>query len=268
MRPNLVQENPVDPTKRFSNRVDNYIKYRPGYPPGIIEFFREALGVAPGSIVADVGSGTGKLSEMLLEAGYQVTGVEPNDAMRAAAEYLLARFPSFRSVAAKAEETTLDDASVDLIVAGQAFHWFDQAAAKKEFERILKPGGHVALIWNDREPDGGPMLRAYEAFLREYCPEYATATHTDVAAESLEAFFGAGRVAEVRFENSQTLDYEGLKGRLLSCSYVPVEGPDFERLMEALPRLFDSHEKNGRVTLVYETKVFYGTAKASRGLGE
>jgi SAM-dependent methyltransferase len=252
------EERAVDPTKRFSNRVDNYVKYRPGYPPALVAFLRGELGLAPASTIADIGSGTGKLSEIFLDAGYAVIGVEPNDEMRAAAERLLADRPSFRSIAARAEATTLGDGSVDLVAAGQAFHWFDPEPTKREFRRILAPGGSVALVWNDRRQEGDTSLEAYEAFLNEYCPEYPATSHTDVELAALEGFFGPGNVGEARFGNSQTLDYEGLVGRILSSSYAPADGPAYVRLMEALPRFFEEHQRGGALTIVYDTKVFYG----------
>src|SRR5205085_2510432 len=153
-----------------------------------------------------------------------------------------------------AEATTLADASADLVVAGQAFHWFDEGRAREEFRRILVPGGSVALVWNERRPEGSPELAAYERFLRDTCPDYRTARHRRVDAASLVSFF-AGPVGEVAFENAQRLDYAGLRGRLLSCSYVPTEGPAFDRLEEALPHFFEAHGADGLFTLAYRTKV-------------
>jgi ubiquinone/menaquinone biosynthesis C-methylase UbiE len=153
---------PGDVTQRFSSRVDNYIRYRPGYPDAILDTLRDAYGLTPASIVADVGSGTGILTEMFLRHGNVVYGIEPNREMREAAERLLAGYDRFHSVAATAEDTTLGDDSVDLVTAGQAFHWFDPSKARAEFARVLKPGGWVALIWNERVVTT-PFLADYAA---------------------------------------------------------------------------------------------------------
>ena len=155
------------PTERFTSRVETYIKYRPTYPAAVIDLLRSECGLTADAIVADVGSGTGILSELVLKNGNEVIGVEPNQAMRLAAEHLLSSYPRFRSVEGSAEASTLPAASVDLITAGQAFHWFDATAARREFARILKPNGSVALIWNDRQLDSTEFLRGYEALLRQ-----------------------------------------------------------------------------------------------------
>ncbi len=154
----------TDSKERFSNRVEDYVRYRPGYPRAVLDLLREECGFAPESVVADIGSGTGILTQMLLENGNVVYGVEPNAEMRAAGESLLQRYARFRSVAGSAEATTLPDASVDFVFVGQAFHWFEPKAARAEFERVLKPRGWVAVIWNERKKDATAFLREYETF--------------------------------------------------------------------------------------------------------
>ena len=158
----------INPTLRFTGRVENYVKYRPGYPAGIIETFVKECGLTAGSVVADIGSGTGILSEVFLKNGNRVFGVEPNHEMREAGSRLLGKYAGFMSVDGAAEATTLEDCSVDFVTAGQAFHWFDRQRARKEFVRILKPNGWVTLIWNERLTDTSPFLRAYEDLLRRY----------------------------------------------------------------------------------------------------
>lgn len=160
----------ADPTERFSNRAEDYVRYRPGYPRAILPPLREDCGLAPESRIADVGSGTGLLGRVFLDDGETVYGVEPNAEMRAAGERSLRGYPRFHSVAASAEATSLAEASVDFIVAGQAFHWFDAQAARREFARILRPGGWVAVLWNERRTDATGFLRAYEALLRRFSP--------------------------------------------------------------------------------------------------
>jgi SAM-dependent methyltransferase len=243
---------------RFDDRVENYVAYRPKYPAGVIEFLRGELGLTPDAMVADVGSGTGILSELLLGAGCQVVGVEPNDAMRAAAESRLKSCAEFRSVKGTAEATTLEDASADFITAAQAFHWFDAERARAEFRRILKPGGRVVLVWNMRRTDATPFLRDYENLLREFGTDYAQVNCEQISEGRIAEFF-AGEFRSKAFDNFQSFDFAGLRGRLLSSSYVPLEGhAKFEPMLEALRRLFDTHQRDGRVRVEYDTKVYYG----------
>jgi SAM-dependent methyltransferase len=248
------------PTQRFSSRVENYIKYRPGYPPKIIEVLKAECGLTPTSIVADVGSGTGILTELLLKNGNRVFGVEPNREMRESAERLLAGYANFTSVDAPAEATTLPAHSVNLVVAAQAFHWFDYAAARREFVRILRPGGRVALVWNERHTVSSPFLRAYECVLRTYAPEYEQVDHKRVAAhEAIAGFFSPGAFKLARFPNRQRFDLEGLKGRLLSASYAPEAGhPSHQPMLDDLHAIFEAHQVDGCVTLEYETRMYYG----------
>ncbi len=246
------------PTERFTSRVETYAKYRPGYPAEVIELLRSECGLALGSIVADVGSGTGIFTELLLKNGSTVIGVEPNEAMRGAAENLLREYSKFQSVKGSAEATTLPNVSVGLITAGQAFHWFDSAAARNEFVRILKPGGFVALIWNDRRLDSTAFLRDYEALLREYGTDYAKVQEFD-PLDQMARFFAPQSFKHKEFPNRQAFDFAGFKGRVLSASYTPEPGnPKFEPMIKALQDLFDSNEENGSVALEYDTRVFYG----------
>jgi ubiquinone/menaquinone biosynthesis C-methylase UbiE len=179
----------ADPTRRFSSRVDDYIRFRPGYPPAVISLLERECGLRPGIRIADIGSGTGILSELLLTAGCEVAAVEPNPDMRQAGERLLGARPRFLSIAGRAEDTRLPDHSVDLITAAQSFHWFDQRATKAEFRRILRPGGFVVLIWNERLVVG-PFLEGYEALLQRYCPEYAEVDHRRIDGPVMDQFFG------------------------------------------------------------------------------
>jgi SAM-dependent methyltransferase len=184
---------PSDPTRRFSDRVDNYVRYRPGYPAEALDILRAETGLTAESVVADVGSGTGILSELFLKHGNTVYGIEPNDDMRQAAERLLRGYPEFHSVAGSAEATTLPAAGVDFVVAGQAFHWFDRPRARAEFARILRPGGWVVLLWNARRVDATPFLRDYEALLQAYSIDYRQVRHENVTPEVLAGWFADGR---------------------------------------------------------------------------
>ncbi len=240
--------------------MENYTRYRPGYPAEILDLLRQRCGLTEESGIADVGSGTGALARLFLENGNRVFGVEPNQEMRVAAEHLLRRYGQFRSVAARAEETTLPHASVDFVTAGQAFHWFDPDPTRREFARILKPGGCVALIWNTRRKEGEPFLAGYERLLRSHGTDYRAVYHGRRASrENIRGFFLPDPVEEATFENRQAFDLEGLKGRLLSSSYVPDVGkPGHSETMEAASRLFEEHQIAGRVVLKYDTQVFFG----------
>ncbi len=246
------------PEERFSDRVENYIRYRPRYPWEIIPLLERETGLSPHAAIADIGSGTGISSEMFLQAGYQVTGVEPNRPMREAAERLLAGYPAFRSVDGSAQATTLADDSIDLVVAAQAFHWFDTPETRTEFDRILKPGGHVALIWNERKTDATPFLREYENLLLHFGTDYAEIRHENIGPASLARFFPGGYSVH-SFPNYQKFDFDSLKGRLLSSSYTPAAGhPAHEPMLAELRHIHELHQTGGEVVIEYDTKIYLG----------
>ena len=243
--------------ERFSNRVENYVKYRPGYPPEALDLFREEMHLQTDSIIADIGSGTGISAKIFLENGNVVFGVEPNKAMREAAEDYLKEFPKFRSFDGTAENTNLPDKSVDFVVAAQAFHWFDKEKTRKEFKRILRPNGFVALIWNERQLDTTQFLRAYENLLIEFGNDYEKVRHDNISEENLSEFFQVD-FRRKSFLNIQTLDFEGVKGRLLSSSYMPSEkDKKFEPMIRKLRGVFDKYAENGKIQVLYNTNVFY-----------
>ena len=246
-------------TLRFSGRVDNYVKYRPGYPSGVIETLTRECGLTSSSVVADVGSGTGILSELFLKNGHRVFGVEPNREMREAGERLLKPYLNFTSVEGTAEATTLQDRSVDFVTAGQAFHWFNREQARKEFSRILKPKGWVVLIWNERLTDTSPFLRAYEELLHKYGTDYAAVDHRHVDSIAVGKFFAPQPFTLRTFENCQVCDFDGVKGRLLSSSYTPEPGqPNYQLMLDSLRVIFDEHETDGHVTFEYTTQMYFG----------
>jgi len=245
--------------ERFSSRVDTYVKYRPTYPQEAIDYLYNVVGLNSQSEVLDVGAGTGIFSKLLVERGTSVTAVEPNEAMRQAAKQSLDSYPNFRAEAGSAEETGLPAHSYDFIVCAQAFHWFDQVAAKAEFARLLKQGGQAILIWNTRLTSGTPFLEGYEQLLHDFTEEYAKVNHRNISREMLESFFQAGGLQEARFSIRQVFDFEGLSGRLLSSSYCPEAGhPNHEPMMKALRELFDRNEQGGKINFEYETEVFSG----------
>ena len=250
----------MDSTQRFSGRVENYVKYRPGYPPEVLEFLGREHGLTKDSVIADVGSGTGLLSRVFLENGNRVFGVEPNAEMRLAGAWLLAGYSGFTGVAATAEETTLASSSVDFVTAGQAFHWFDPGPARKEFSRILRADGRVVLIWNARRKERAEFLAAYERLLEAYGTDYAEVGHGRRGSpEEIEAFFDSEPVETATFDNAQAFDLDGLKGRALSSSYVPAEGePGHHEMLEELAGIFRRYERDGTVTIEYDTRVYVG----------
>jgi ubiquinone/menaquinone biosynthesis C-methylase UbiE len=247
-----------DAVERFTTRVDAYVRYRPGYPQEVIKLLKDECRLNKDSVVADVGSGTGKLAELFLKNSNRVFCVEPNAAMRTAAERLLRHYPGFTSTNGSAEKTALEGSSVDLITAGQSFHWFDGRKPREEFERILKPGGFVALIWNDRRLESTPFLREYEQLLLEYGTDYDK-VRSENATQSIPEFFAPASFEFRSFDNVQQFDFESLKGRLLSASYTPQPGnPNFEPMIARLRDIFDANQRNDSVTVEYDTKVYYG----------
>jgi SAM-dependent methyltransferase len=247
-----------DSTQRFSSRVENYVRYRPGYPLEVLDLMKRECGLAAESVIADVASGTGIFSGMLLENGNRVFGVEPNSDMREAGEKLLARYPRFVSVAGTAEATTLPDHGVDIITAAQAAHWFDRGNARREFVRILKPGGWTVLLWNERRTDSTQFLRDYEQLLLTYGIDYQDVRQERTTAE-IAGFFAPSKCQETVFEMRQEFDHTALEGRLLSSSYTPQPGDSkYEPMLRELRRIFDAHQEDGRVAFEYDTRVYYG----------
>jgi SAM-dependent methyltransferase len=248
----------LDSTRRFSSRVEDYIRYRPSYPEGIIPLLERECGLRPGASIADIGSGTGFFATLFLRFGCEVIGIEPNADMRIAGERLLAAEPRFHSIDGRAEATGLPAASVDFVTAGQAFHWFDLPAARAEFHRILKPRGWVVLAWNERLVEGR-FLEEYEALLNRYAPDYSQIDHRRMDAGVMDDFFGAGQWRLSSFPNEQLFDLAGLLGRLHSSSYAPAAGSEaYSKINDDIERLFTECEQDGRVAFRYETKVYRG----------
>ena len=246
-------------TTRFSDRVADYIKYRPSYPVEIIDLLAEHCGLTPDSVIADIGSGTGILTKLFLENGNPVIGVEPNREMREAAEEYLSDYARFTSLDGSAEATRLPGHSMDFILAGQAFHWFDREKTRAEFQRIAKEGAWVMLIWNDRRTDATPFLKDYEKLLAEFGTDYAEINHKNVQdAAVFTAFYGAAP-SQATFDNVQRFDFAGLMGRVASSSYMPGRSdPRFPAMEQAARAIFDRHQVQGRVAFEYDTRVYYG----------
>jgi SAM-dependent methyltransferase len=246
------------PTARFSDRVENYVRYRPGYPAEVVDLLRRECGLRPEHVVADIASGTGFFTRLLLENGNSVFAVEPNAEMREMGEHVLEGYDRLESVAGTAEETTLSSTSVDFVTAAQAAHWFDLRKTRAEFLRILRPGGWCVLIWNERLTESTPFLREYEQLLLTFGTDYKEVRHERTTA-IIHEFFAPAACEERDFELVQRFDYDGAAGRLLSSSYAPLEGhPSYAPMMRELERIFQAHVKNAKVEFEYKTRVYYG----------
>jgi ubiquinone/menaquinone biosynthesis C-methylase UbiE len=244
------------PTHRFSNRVSDYVRYRPHYPRELLAWLHDDIGFTPAWRVADVGSGTGILTRLLLENGNIVVAVEPNDAMRDEADVALSAFRNLHSVNGTAEATGLPDHSVDLVTAAQAFHWFEPVATRREFTRILKPDGWALIVFNTRR-NASPFMHAYDEFLHTRAVDYGFVDHRLVDSGRLRAFLGDYK--EWRWHFSIFHDLEGVFGLSKSSSYTPApDHPEHERFYAALRALFDAHQHNGQIEFLYETEAYLG----------
>jgi SAM-dependent methyltransferase len=249
----------ADAKNRFSNRVADYLRYRPHYPEGVLDFLRSQSYLTPAHVIADIGSGTGFLSELFLKNGNLVFGVEPNQEMREAGEEYLAAYPSFTSVNGSAEATTLPDSCVDFVTVGQAFHWFRPQPTGQEFARILRPHGWVAIVWNDRTLSATGFAVSYEELLVRFGTDYARVRDAYPQTKDIRAFFGHEKFLTHELSNYQHLDLESLRGRLRSSSYVPTQGDaKFAPMMAALDSLFAAHQQEGRVLMEFSTWVHLG----------
>lgn len=245
-------------TERFSNRVENYVKYRPHYPIEMIDFLKNECSLDKSATIADIGSGTGISTKLFLENGKKVFGVEPNSEMREAAENYLKSYPEFESIKGTAENTTLENESTDMIVSGQAFHWFDKEKCKSEFKRILKKDGYLILFWNEKT-ESNEFMRSYYELLKIYGTDYEKVNHSLVTDDiAIGKFYFPSFFKKKVFDYQQTLDYKGLEGRLLSSSYIPLDGERHNDMISDLKNMFEKYNLNGKVAMNYDTLVYYG----------
>lgn len=251
-----------DATTRFSDRVEAYTRYRPGYPRAAFAFIKDQVKPSREWAIADIGSGTGISTRMLLEEfACSVHAVEPNPEMRSAAELALEGHEGFHSVAGCAEATTLAANSMDMVAAFQAFHWFTPETTGTEFRRILKSSGRALLVWNDRQSDGSQFMRGYEEILQDL-PEYARVNHRTVTPEDIRTFMGDGGLVTASFDNCQEFGFTGLAGRFFSSSYTPASGTAaYDRQLDKLHKLFAQTNKDGVVCFLYRTDVYLGCMK-------
>lgn len=245
-----------DSKTRFTDRTEDYVKYRPGYPFAMMDFIKTHLSLSEDKTVADIGAGTGISSELFLREGSSVYAVEPNQAMLEKAKHFLAKYPKFTAVNGSAEATTLPDQCADFIVVVQAFHWLNQELAKKEFQRILKPGGKILIIWNSRILEKIPFMQDYEKFVNDFALDYGRVNHRNVDQIQLKNFFGS--YEKRNFPSHQDVNFEELLGRLASTSYLPGRNhPRFPEMESAAKDLFHKHQNSGKVRIDYETELYY-----------
>jgi SAM-dependent methyltransferase len=255
------------PTGRFSGRVSEYALYRPGYPPEVFRTLSRTV-CTPSAVVADIGSGTGIFTAPLAGMVKKVHAVEPNPEMREYARRALSTLANVECTGGRAEETGLGDSSVDVITAAQAFHWFHREHARREFQRILKPGGAVALVWYERRTTGDPFLEGYEHLMLGHSIDYRQVDHRNVTPAVIEEFFWPNRVAVSSVYGEQQMDFTGVRGRVLSSSYAPPAGhPSFEPLMKGLKDLFDRCQRAGRVTFCYDFNIYISRIESREGTG-
>jgi SAM-dependent methyltransferase len=261
-----VPETPADSTERFGTRAAAYARARPGYPDFAVAALARALGLAAGATVVDLGCGTGLSCEPFLRAGFAVIGVEPNAAMRAHAVERLGGQRGFTAVDGRAESTGLAPASADLLIAAQAFHWFDVPAARREALRILRAPARAALIWNDRRSEGSIFAAGYEALLLRHSRDYLELRHRHERRDRIDDFFGGARWRTITVTHSDELDYARLADRLNSASYVPPPGDErHAAMMDELQQLFSETAQHGVVTMEFETRVLCGEMQSSHG---
>ncbi|HEY7887733.1 MAG TPA: class I SAM-dependent methyltransferase [Steroidobacteraceae bacterium] len=256
---------PLSSSDRFLGRVEAYAKYRPSYPSAAIDLLAARCGLKRGADAVDLGSGTGILSSLLVKRGARVFGIEPNREMRYFSD--LAVSGEFYSDSGTAENTQMPDRFFDLLVCGQAFHWFDPQRTRAEALRILKPGAWAALLWNERPSGLVPFLEDYEALLRRYATEYDEVARLRAQEAGIGVFFG--HTPELAtFPNEQVFDFEGLTGRVMSASYAPMpDRPQHAPLMAGLREVFDRHQRDGKVVFPYQTRVYFGQPGRAESAG-
>jgi ubiquinone/menaquinone biosynthesis C-methylase UbiE len=246
-------------TERFTGRVNDYERYRLRYPVAVIEILASRCDLRVDHLVADVGAGTGMLAELFLEHGNAVIAIEPNDDMREACERLASAWPGLTVKKATAEDTSLEDSSVDFVAVGRAFHWFDLEKTAKEFRRILRPGGWVVIASNSRVRDDSPMSVTYESLLREHGTDYEANHERYESIGRVKEFFAGGELFREEIYGEQRLTLEELVGQTQSLSVTPEPGhAKYEGMQEALRAFFSKWQVDGVVGMKTVCRVACG----------
>lgn len=244
---------------KIANRVTYYNRYRPSYPERLYQYLVEKLDLKPKHVIADVGAGTGLSSRWFAANGNTIYAIEPSPEMRQAAAYNYQYYPDYHIIAGAAEDTTLPDNSVDFIIGGQSFDWFDHEKASPELKRILKPDGYVLLFWNERQTESSGFLRQFEELLKRHAPAYMELNLVDQREKAVLQILQEGHYGYAEFDNCQIFNWEGLKGRLLSTSFIPdADQPEYHNLLSGLARDYKAHAVCGQVKVDYITKLYYG----------
>jgi SAM-dependent methyltransferase len=247
------------PTERFTSKAEAYARFRPGYPKGVLDELASRGALEKDYLIADIGSGTGLLSDHFIESGHVVYGIEPNAPMREMAEKRFKDRKNFISIDARAEATTLPDRSIDLIIVGQAFHWFEPGPSRVEFKRILRKGRAVAIVWNERQNTSIGFMTDYERLLDEHCERQGPMDRMEVEKEEVASFFSPGPIERFTLPNWQELDLGGAIGRLTSSSYAPDPGqPGYDEIVADLTDIFERYQTGGMVRFIYDTEVYLG----------
>lgn len=251
-----MDQGPPRPTQRFSGRASAYARARPGYPEEMFDHLFAVGALFAGAEVADLGSGTGILSELLLGRGLRVYAIEPNQEMRSQAEWRLSGRPGFTSIAGTAERTSLPDGCVDAAMAAQSFHWFDIELTRQEMGRVLRPGGQVIMVWNNREKELDAFHSAYSELMERYARDKREVDRLREGPQ--ERFFHHG-YHHVEFRHTKDYDLEGLECLVTSASYMPKEGEEgYEEMRGKLRGLFARFGDEGMVRMHYRADCYHG----------
>lgn len=246
------------PTERFTDRVDDYKQYRPRYPAAIIDLLARDCHLSRDAKIADVAAGTGLLAEIFLAHSNYVTAIEPNARMREACATLQSIYRRLQCVDGRAEATGLSDRSVDFVTIGQAMHWFDLPRARAEFVRILRPNGWCVIAYNHRRRSGNSFYEGYESILNQFGVDYQQVRNEHLTNERLREFFHPASMRQHTLQNVQTFDLEGLKGRILSSSYMPQTDHElYELLQRKIESLFEACHTDGSLRMEYDCVVSY-----------
>ena len=246
--------------EKFTGKADIYAKYRPTYPDSFIKYLYHDIGFNNNSVIADIGSGTGILTELLLKQGSTVYGIEPNEDMRKSAEITLSLYSNFHSVNATAEQTDRPDLSVNYITAAQAFHWFDRKRFKSECQRILCKNGLVVLVWNSRD-NTSDLVKENDLINRKFCPNFKgfSGGMRGESPEEYRDFFKNGLCEYKIFNHDLLFDEDGFIGRNMSASYAPRPTEyNYEPYVSALKQLFEKYNASGILCMPNLTRSYVG----------